>query len=104
VFSFIGWNGARVGVRQPVFHVACRRRAHAHFVTQDAICGFDYRGANDGDGAPGLDWYSSSRKPVRLSLFGGMGVPKSVVVLGVRCDGAFGQQNDATERSIVPKA
>jgi hypothetical protein len=29
VFSFIGLNGARVGVRQPVFHVPCHRRAHA---------------------------------------------------------------------------
>jgi hypothetical protein len=28
-FSFIGLNGARVGVRQPMFHFACRRHAHA---------------------------------------------------------------------------
>ena len=59
VFSFIGLNGARVGVRQPVFHVACRRRAPVRCVTQDAISRFDYTGANGGDDAPGLDWYSS---------------------------------------------
>jgi len=59
VFSFVGVNGARVVARQPVFHVACRRRAHVRCVTQDAISGFNYRGADGGDDAPGLDWYSS---------------------------------------------
>ena len=81
MFSFIGLKGTRVDVRQPVFHVACRRRAPVRCVTRDAISGFDYTGTNGGDDAPGLDWSSSYRKLVRLSFFGGMGVPKSVVVV-----------------------
>ena len=85
VFSFTGVNGARVGAWQPVLHVACHRRAHACCVTQEAISRFDYRGADGGDDAPGLDWYSSQRKPVRLSFFWGMGVPMCVVVVGSAC-------------------
>jgi hypothetical protein len=51
-------------------------------VTQHAAKDFDNRGAIGGDDAPGLDWYSSSTKPVRLSCFRGMGVPLCVVVVG----------------------
>ena len=59
----------------------------------DAICGFDYTGADGGDDAPGLDWYSSERQPVRLSFFGG------VCRMGVRFDGVFDQQNEPTKRA-----
>jgi hypothetical protein len=123
---FLGVNTARVGARQPVFHLAYRHRAH--------------RGADCVDDAPGLDWYPSKRKPAVQSLFRAdltskqvktdrddlehathqktiatapivlhshptkfrhiMGVPLCFCWLAVRFDGVFGQQNELKRPSL----